>query len=244
MEASDPSKWREYLKDNNHFSQSIPFDFKVVSFKLQKASESPEKLNPFYTISAINDFTKFFKEISSALSMGFSDITEKCEIMREKFKTYPQATDIQNLLQTEMKLNIHKLNRDNNSELGHGSDQYKNYISACRTFLRLLWFLEYLTDVFESVLKDDGNGPIKTILGNSYNKVLAPHHSFLVKNAVALALMFSSAGTVTKTVELIFGYKEYNAQARKDIQDTIDLMKKIWKGGHYFYEKNQLLDLK
>ena len=65
MEASDPSKWREYLKDNNHFSQSIPFDFKVVSFKLQKASESPEKLNPFYTISAINDFTKFFKEISS-----------------------------------------------------------------------------------------------------------------------------------------------------------------------------------
>ena len=56
--------------------------------------------------------------------------------------------------------------------------------------------------------------------------------------------MFSSAGTVTKTVELIFGYKEYNAQARKDIQDTIDLMKKIWKGGHDFYEKNQLLDLK
>ena len=244
MQVSDPSKWREYMKDNNNFSQKIPFDFKVISFKLQKASQSPEKLNPFYTISAIFDFTKFFYQISSALSMGFSDITEKCEIMREKFKAYPDATDIQNLLEKEMKLNIHKLNRDNNSELGHGNDQYSNYISACRTFLRLLWFLEYLTDVFECVIKDDGNGPIKTILGNSYDKVLAPHHTFLVRKAVGIALMFSSAGSVANVVDLVFGYKVYNDEARKGIQATIDLMKIIWKGGHDFYEKNQLLDLK
>ena len=244
MEISDPSKWREYMENNQNFSQKVPFDFKSVSFKLQKAAESPEKLNPFYTISAIYDMTKFFYEISSALSMGFSDITEKCEIMREKFKTYHGATDIQNLLKKEMELNIHKLNGDNNSELGHGNDQYSKYISACRTFLRLLWFLEYLTDVFECVIKDDGNGPIKTILGNSYDKVLAPHHTFLVRKAVGLALMFSSAGNVAKIVELVFGYKTYNDEARKGIRDTIELMKRIWKGGHDFYEKNGLLDLK
>ena len=244
MKVEDPSKWREYMENNENFSQKVPFDFKLVSFKLQKASESPEKLNPFYTISAIFDMTKFFNEISSALSMGFSDITEKCEIMREKFKAYPEATDIQNLLEKEMELKIHKLNRDNNSELGHGKDEYSNYISACRTFLRLLWFLEYLTDVFESVLKDDGNGPIKTILGNSYDKVLSPHHTFLVRKAVGLALLFSSAGNVAKIVELVFGYKTFDDEAKKGIQDTIDLMKKIWKGGHDFYEKNELLDLK
>lgn len=243
-DKEDQSNWREELKNDKNFSQDVPFDFKLISTNLQKASKSPEKLNPFYTLSAIYDFTKIFKEISTALSMGFSDITEKCGIMREKFKEYPDTTDIQNLLKTEMDKNLHRLNRDNNKELGHGSDEYKNYISACRTFLRLLWFLEYLIDIFESVLKDDGNGAIKTILGDSYNKVLAPHHTYLVKKAVGFALMFSSAGNVKKNVELIFGCKEYNDEARKIIQDTIDLMKIIWKGGREFYEKNELLDLK
>ena len=176
--------------------------------------------------------------------MGFSDITEKCGIMREKFKEYPEAKDIQDLLQIEMGKNLHKLNRDNNSELGHGYDEYKNYISACRTFLRLLWFMEYLIDVFETVLKDDGTGPIKNILGDSYNKVLAPHHSFFVRKAVGLALMFSSGGSVEKNVKLIFNQKEYNDEAKKAIQNTIDIMKIIWKGGHDFYQKHDLLGLK
>ena len=247
-EVNDETKgkelnWRDLMKDDNNFSQNIPFNFQEISDKLKKASESPDKLNPFYTISAIFDFTKFFKEISSALSMGFSDITEKCGIMRQRFSEYPEATDIQNLLQTEMDLNLHKLNGDNNKKYGHGNDNYKNYNSACRTFLRLLWFFEYLTDVFENVLKDDGTGPIKKILGDSYDKVLAPHHSFFVRKAVGIALTFSSAGNVAKNVDIIFGYKEYNEEARQAIRTTVDLMKIIWKGGHDFYEKNELLDL-
>jgi hypothetical protein len=236
--------WHTLMNDNNNFFQSIPFDFKKITEKLKNAATSPDKLNPYYTISAIYDFTKFFKEISSALSMGFSDITEKCGIMREQFKRYDTATDIQNLLEIEMGKNLYKLNGDNNAQLGHGNDEYKNYISACRTFLRLLWFLEYLTDVFDTMLKDDGSGAMKTILGNSYDKILAPHHTFLVKKAVGLALLFSSAGNVAKNVNTIFGYKEYNDEARKAIQSSIDLMKIVWKGGHDFYEKHKLLDLK
>jgi hypothetical protein len=242
-QEEEKPNWRELMKDDKNFSQEVPFDFKKVSEKLKKASETPDKLNPYYTISAIFDFTKFFKEISSALSMGFSDITEKCGIMREKFNQYPEATDIQNLLQIEMKLNIHKLNGENNKKFDHGDDKYKDYISACRTFLRLLWFFEYLTDVFESILKDDGNGALKTILSDSYDKVLAPHHTFFVRKAVGIALTFSSAGNVAKNVKIIFGYDEYNEEAKHAIQSTVDLMKIIWKGGHDFYEKNDLLKL-
>jgi hypothetical protein len=244
MEAiSDSSKWKEYFNDDNNFNQEIPFDFKSISFKLQKASIMPDKLNPFYTISAIFDFTKFFKEISSALSMGFADITSKSQIMRERFKEYPDATDIQNLLNKEMELGIHRLNGENNKSLGHKKDQYSKYVSATRTFLRLLWFLEYLTDVFENVLKDDGKGEIKKILGDSYDRVLSPHHSFLVRRAVGVALSFSSSGNVEHIVKLIFGYSEYNLEARRQIQDTIDLMKIIWNGGNEFYEKNNLLGI-
>ena len=240
---SDPSKWRVYIKNDNYFNQNVPFDFRTIYFKLIKAAETPNNLNPFYTISAIYDFTKFFNQISTALSMGLSDITEKSQIMRQRFSEYPNATDIQNLLIQEMQLNIHKLNGDNNSSLGHRNTRYSKYISASRTFLRLLWFLEYLTDIFENVLKDNGNGPIKTILGNSYNKVLAPRHGFLVRKAVGIALTFSSAGTVAETVRLIFGYPQYNEMARKTIQDTINLMKIIWNGGNEFYKRNNLLGL-
>ena len=243
QEEKDEINWKEMLKDDNNFSQKVPFDFKDIFSKLQKASKSPSNLNPYYTLSAIFDFTKIFKEISSALSMGFSDITEKCGKMRQKFNTYPDATGIQNLLQIEMNLNLHKLNGDNNKKLGHGKDEYKDYTSACRTFLRLLWFLEYLIDIFENVLKDDGTGAIKTILGNSYDKVLAPHHTFMVRKAVGFALMFSSAGNVAKNAKLIFGIDEFNDENKKIIKDTIDLMKIIWKGGNDFYEKYELLDL-
>ena len=94
------------------------------------------------------------------------------------------------------------------------------------------------------MIKDDGSGPIKTILGNSYDKVLAPHHSFIVRKAVGFALLFASGGNVARNVDIIFGHKNYNDEARKDIQTTIDYMKVIWKGGHDFYEKNDLLNLK
>ena len=245
MESSiDPSKWKEYIKDNNNFTQAVPYDFKKIYTKLQLASENPEKLNPYCTLSAIYDYTKFFASISTGLSMGFSDITEKVEQMREKFQEYQDTENIQDLLYKEIQLGVYKLNGSNNKSLGHGKDQYAKYISASRTFLRLLWFIEYLIDIFENLLKDNGKTAIKKIIGNSYNKVLAPRHTFLVRKAVGLALTFSSGGNVDNSVNIIFQYPEYTEEARKTIKDTIYLMKKIWNGGNDFYTKYKMLDLK
>ena len=243
LTPSNSYNWREDLEDDNNFNQNIGFDFKIISFKLQKASETPNNLNPFYTLSAIYDFTKFFKDISSALSMGFSDITEKCELMRKRFNEYPDANSIQDLCKKEIELDIYKLNGDNNKSLGHYNDEYSNYISGCRTFLRLLWFLEYLIDIFENIVKCEGNEKIKKILGDSYNKVLAPHHGFLVRKAVGLALSFSNAGNVSDIVKLILGYDNFNDESKTLLKETNCLMKKIWNGGNEFYKENNLLDL-
>ena len=243
LTPSNSSNWREDLEDNNNFNQNIQFDFKIISFKLHKASETPNNLNPFYTLSAIYDFTKFFKNISSALNMGFSDITEKCELMRKRFTEYPDSTSIQDLCNKEIELNIYKLNGDNNKSLGHYNDEYSNYISGCRTFLRLLWFLEYLIDIFENMIKSEGNEEIKKILGNSYNKVLAPHHGFLVRKAVGVALSFSNAGSVSDIVKLVLGYDDFNDESKTVLKETNCLMKKIWNGGNEFYQENNLLDL-
>ena len=243
METNDPSKWREYIKENNNFSQDVPYDFKSIFSKLKVAAENPDKLNPFYTLSAIYDFTKFFSQISSALSMGFSDITKKANQMRRKFELYPDATDIQDLLSKEIELGINRLNGSNNSSLGHSEGKYAHYTSACRIFLRLLWFMEYLLDIFENTIKSKPDAAVKRILGNSYSKVLGPRHTFLVRNAVSIALTFSSAGSVKEIVNLVFGHPEFNDEAKKTIQETIDLLKKIWNGGNEFYKKNNMLDL-
>ena len=243
METTDPSKWREYIKEDKNFSQDVPYDFKSIFSKLKVAAENPEKLNPFYTLSAIYDFTKFFSQISSALSMGFSDITKKANQMRRKFELYPDATDIQDLLSKEIELGINRLNGNNNSSLGHSEGKYAHYTSACRIFLRLLWFMEYLLDIFENAIKAEPDAAVKRILGDSYSKVLGPRHSFLVRNAVSIALTFSSAGSVKEIVNLVFGHPEFNDDAKKTIQETIDLLKKIWNGGNEFYKKHNMLDL-
>ena len=57
------------------------------------------------------------------------------------------------------------------------------------------------------------------------------------------ALTFSRAGNVAHTVQLIFGYKEFNDEARKSVQETIDLMKIVWNAGNEYYKKNNLLGL-
>ena len=92
-------------------------------------------------------------------------------------------------------------------------------------------------------MKDDGKTEAKKILGDSYDKVLAPHHSFFVRKGVGVALAFSSEGNVANTVEIVFGFKVFNEEAVQAIKDTHNLMKKIWKGGYNFYKKNDLLSL-
>ena len=96
------------------FSQKVPYDIKSIDEKLTLASQDLEHLNPYYTLSLIYDLTKIFYNISSALSMGFSDIGK------------------------EIELDIYKLKGENNSELGYKKGESKKYYSACRTFLILL----------------------------------------------------------------------------------------------------------
>ena len=41
-ETNDSSKWREYIKDDNNFSQDVPYNFKSIFSKLKVAAENPE----------------------------------------------------------------------------------------------------------------------------------------------------------------------------------------------------------
>lgn len=182
--------WRDLLNDNKNFDQKVPYDLKKIEDNLKKAQAELTHFNPYYVLSPVYDFTKFFDKISSALSMGFKDITEKVDLMRKILKDYPEINDIQTLVEKEIALNIHKLTGDNNTKLCHKEDKYKKYISGSRTFLLLLWFMEFLIHIFRKLLQDDDKS-LKEILKGSYNEVLAPRHSGVVRTAVSVALTFS-----------------------------------------------------
>ena len=238
----DTSNWRTLLNDDKNFDQNVPYDIKKIEEKLTIASKDVNKLNPYYTLSAIYDFTKFFKEISSALSLGFEDITKKVNQMRRKFNEYKDAENIQHLLGKEIQLDIHRLNGEDNAKMGHKDDKYKNYHSACRIFLRLLWFMEYLITVFKKILNSNENS-VKKILGGSYDEILAPRHTWLVRKAVGAAMLFSVSGSRDDIVKICFNVDANSKEGKEYILKITMLLEKIWNGGIEFYKQCDMLDI-
>ena len=232
------------LENDLNFSQNIPYDISKIESALTLASKDLSNLDPYFTLLAEYEFTKFFSQISSALAMGFNDITSKVEKMREKFKEFPECKTIQQLILKEMELNIHKLNGENNSKFGHKKkDKYEKYCSASRTFLRLLWFMEFLIEIFKTILADRKKDNIKKIIGNSYDKILAPRHSWLVRRAVGAAMMFGMSGSKDDAVRIIFCCETYDSKAKEKIQKITNLLEKVWNAANEFYKENDLLKL-
>ena len=242
MESSKKS-WRPLLEDDKNFDQAVPYDIKKIEEKLTIAAQDLEHLDPYYTLSPIYDFTKFFDKISSALSMGFSDITKKVNQMRGKFRLYKDAENIQQLLGKEIALDIHRLNGQDNAKMGHKDDEYKNYHSACRIFLRLLWFMEYLITVFKKILNSKENS-VKKILGSSYDEILSPRHTWLVRKAVGAAMFFSVSGTKDDIVKICFNVDANSKEGKDYILKITGLLEKIWKAGVDFYKQCNMLDIK
>ena len=232
------------LENDLNFSQNIPYDISKIESALTLASKDLSNLDSYFTLLAEYEFTKFFSQISSALAMGFNDITSKVEKMREKFKEFPECKTIQQLILKEMELNIHKLNGENNSKFGHKKkDKYEKYCSASRTFLRLLWFMEFLIEIFKTILADRKKDNIKKIIGNSYDKILAPRHSWLVRRAVGAAMMFGMSGSKDDAVRIIFCCETYDSKAKEKIQKITNLLEKVWNAANEFYKENDLLKL-
>ena len=139
--------------------------------------------------------------------------------------------------------NQFKLNGENNSKFGHKKkDKYEKYCSASRTFLRLLWFMEFLICIFKKLITEEDK-TLKEILKDAYGQVLGPRHSFIVRTAVNAALSFAGC-TKEEAVMYFFEENKITAETKNKVKEISDKMQIIWKAGNDFYAKNKLLDLK
>mgnify|MGYP003298393285 CR=1 FL=1 len=236
----DSSDWKAKFADNKNFDQKAPYNLKKILENLDKVTDL-DHFNPYYLLSPIYDFTKVFGRISSGLAMGFKDITEKVEIMRQVFKLYPTMDNIQDLIKEEMKIGVFKFNGNTSGTRFHNDPKYKDYVSAARTFLRLLWFMEYLIHIFRYLATADDKS-LKDILRDSYDEVLAPRHPLVVRGAVKVALTFASCDKV-EAVGYMFEVKDLGAESKKKISMVADKLEKIWKAGYAFYDRYGLTKL-
>lgn len=119
---------RRKLNDDSNFEQQSHFNYDNIISYFEEVNSDLDNLKPYEFLAACWELTKFMRELSSALSMAFSDITEKVTIWRKILKdNYPNANNMIEVMEEEMKLSIHELNGENNSKKGHkkGTPYYK-----------------------------------------------------------------------------------------------------------------------
>ena len=103
--------------------------------------------------------------------------------------------------------------------------------------------MEFLIEIFKTILADRKKDNIKKIIGNSYDKILAPRHSWLVRRAVGAAMMFGMSGSKDDAVRIIFCCETYDSKAKEKIQKITNLLEKVWSAANEFYKENDLLKL-
>jgi len=183
--------WKKELQNNRLFSQDIPYSYDKLIENLLKINEKLDALHPLFFFLAVFEFTKALKALSSALKLAFSDITEKVDICRVIFKDFfPEFDNIQALMLEEIELDLHKLNGDNNSDLGHKKKtKFYEYQSMTRTVLRILRFLKYVWQMFRYIQTTQDK--LCDIMVKTYDVVLAPHHGWILRKSAQLALKFA-----------------------------------------------------
>jgi hypothetical protein len=200
---SNPSSLDKLLDDSN-FDPKVSYNYERLVNLLEEAAKDVENLKPYEFLGGVYEFTRSFKKLSSSLSMGFSDITEKVGIWRDIFKkTFPEARTIQDVLIKESELNIQKLNGDNNSSLGHKKKTpWYGYVSGTRTLLRLTWFMKFMITLFTKMITTDD--AFNKCISKSYEEILAPKHSWLVRKAAGVGFSLAPSKK-TAAYSVMFG---------------------------------------
>jgi hypothetical protein len=189
------TNWRELILDDKNFDSTVVYDYDKLLKHLDSIKSSLDNINPYDFMSASFEMTKAFSMLGSALSMGFSDITTKVQLWRDLVKTYyneESFNSLQDIMGKEIELKLHMCNGDNNRSNGFGkTTQYYLYVSGTRTLLRLNWFFDFISTIFKNIL--NSKDVFSTCIKNAYYEVLAPHHSWLVKQSVGMALNFAGS---------------------------------------------------
>lgn len=239
----ETSDWRKKMFDNNNFEHQKPFDYELCVSMFEEAGKDLDNLNPWTLIRPIWEITKALKALGTFLSVGFSDITTKCDVWRDILKNhYTQETTIQQVVEKEIQLNIHELNGENNKDKGHKKKtQYYEYVSGTRTLLRLTWFLDFFYNIVNRCITQPDKSFCDCIK-LSYDSALAPHHPWLVRKGAGVALAMAP-NKREKGMKAFFGRESWDDEIQGKMKRWSAAVEKVWSYLNKYYSDKNLLKL-
>jgi len=175
--------------------------------------------------------------------MAFSDITEKVNLWRGLYKKhYTNYSDLQAVIEQEIKLNIHELNGENNEDKGHkkGKSQYFDYTSGTRTLLRLSWFLDFMVNILDRLITT--NDGFSTCCKKAYDKALGIYHPWYVRSAATMALSFASSSR-KPMLKILFKNEVWNDEAIKKLDAMKKYLENVFIYVKGYYTEKKLNDL-
>ena len=231
---------KKKLFNDELFTHKTDFDYDYFIKHLEVLSNDLPKLRHFEFLVCMWELTKIFNQLGKSLSMAFSDITEKVNIWRSLYKNnYPNHSDLQSVIEEEIKLGIQELNGENNKKKGHkkGVSIYHDYVSGARTLLRLIWFLDFMVNILKLLLNT--NDGFSTCCKNAYDKALGIYHPWYVRSAATLALSFASSSR-KPVLKILFGSENWDDDAIKKIDLMQKYLEKVFTTVNKLYEEKNL----
>ncbi|CDW83219.1 glycolipid transfer protein domain-containing protein 1-like [Stylonychia lemnae] len=155
-------------------------------------------------VAFLYETTNLFKKMGSAMSMAFSDITTKAEVIQNnrdalrKERGADSSISLQDLIEDDITKGLAKLNGENNSKLCKemykgdkklAKDDYRHqFTSTARTVLRNLWLLDFLHH-FMTMLHTNRDAKLSACAKHAYSEGLGPHHPWVVRQAAKVAML-------------------------------------------------------
>lgn len=102
-----------------------------IATRLKEMNSNLEKVNVKDFITLCLCFTKLSNSMGKLVAWGFQDIADKCGVLNNHVKRYPDLTTLQLMIEKEISLNIHIFSGTNNNQYPHGKiPPYDDYESG------------------------------------------------------------------------------------------------------------------
>lgn len=138
---------------------------------------------------SIRDFAEGCLSISKILGgMGLCmklaerDIIDKTGILQLRASAFaadaadPRGTSLQALVADEVSRGVQ-------------GRKDSTFVSASRSVLRLMWFLDFVTTLLRGLLEDGEGKSLSQLARGAYDSALAPHHPWLLRQTVSAGLL-------------------------------------------------------
>ena len=230
------------LLDDNIFSHNTLFNYDFFLENIDAVNKDLYKLKSYEFLVMIWELTKLFNQLSTSLSVAFSDITDKVNIWRNLFKNeYKEYYYLQDVVEKEIILGIQELNGENNKRKGHlKGTQYYLYVSGTRTLLRIIWFLDFMIHILNYLLTTEDS--LSKCVKISYEKALGIYHPWYVRSAAAMGLSFISSSR-TPLIKIMFDSETWDDNVIKKVEILHKGLSSIYIYVKGYYTEKKLNEL-